>query len=348
MDAGPLKVVQWASGAVGRSVLRSLLDRPEFELAGVRVYDPAKHGVDAGRLAGRGPVGIAATSDDHEIFELDADCVVYAPLPGRMQGGDDFKTVCELLASGKNVVSLVGFVYPRAHGEEVVQALERACATGGTSVHGTGISPGFTGEKLPLVMSALTRRVDHVYIRECFDFAGHPSRRLVHDVGGFGKSEEEYVQALPRARAASRAMYSESLHLMAAGLGVELDSIDLQHERLHAGEDFMIASGPIAKGTVAAARWIMTGRVDGQPLITLDCSHKTDARKITDWFDPGYALRIQGTPSLELTMGDDWITNALSAGAAHALNSVPAVCAAAPGIRTALDLPMITGRFSPR
>ncbi|MEO3782107.1 dihydrodipicolinate reductase [Actinocorallia sp. B10E7] len=346
MDTAPLRVVQWGTGAVGRGVLRGLLDRPEFELAGVRVYDPAKQGLDAGTIIGRGPVGVLATGDPQEVFDLDADCVVYAPLPGSRYGGDDLATVCRLLAAGKNVVSLTGFVYPYARGPEFVETLEKACVAGGTSVHGTGISPGFTGEKLPLVLSGLTRRIDHLYVRECFDFAGHPSRSFVRGLAGFGRTEEEYLAMLPWARGMMRDLYTESMHLLAAGLRVELDDVDLDHERLHAKEDFTIASGPIARGTVAADRWTLTGRVGGVPMITIEVAHKADARRIDAWYEPGYALRIQGSPSMALSLGEDWLTNGVTAAAGHALNSVAAVCAAPPGIRTSLDLPLLPGRFA--
>ncbi|WP_106399670.1 NAD(P)H-dependent amine dehydrogenase family protein [Actinocorallia populi] len=345
MEAAPLRVVQWGSGAIGRSVLRGLLDRPEFRLAGLRVYDPAKRGADAGTLVGRAPAGVLATDDPDEILALDADCVVYAPLPGRLYGGDDLDTVCRLLASGKNVVSLTGFVYPPARGPEFTGALEDACAKGRTSVHGTGINPGFTGEKLPLVLSGLARRVDHLYVRDCYDLAGHPSRRIVHELSGFGKTEEEYTAALPQGRSLMRGLYTESLHLLAAALGVELDDVDLDHEYLHAREDFAVAAGPVPRGTVAADRWTLTGRAGGFPLITLEIARKADARRIGDWYEPGYALRVQGTPSMSLTLGEDWIGNGVTAAAGHALNSIAAVCAAPPGVRTLLDLPLLPGRF---
>ncbi|GAB3653459.1 diacylglycerol kinase [Actinocorallia lasiicapitis] len=344
----PLRVIQWASGALGRSVLRGLLERPEFEIAGVRVYDPAKIGMDAGLIAGRPPVGVDATADESEILALDADCVIYAPLTGAIHGNDDLKTVCSLLASGKNVIALTGFVYPYAHGPEFVAALQDACAQGGTSVHGTGISPGFMGEKLPLILSALTRRVDHLYVRECFDVAGHPSRGFVHDMLRFGHRPDKYAEALPSARAIMRATYGDSLHLLAAGLGATLDEIDLQHELVLAPADLPVAAGLIPQGTVAGARWTFTGRLAGQPFITLETIHKADASAIPDWHDPGYALRIQGLPSLAMSADDDWITNVLSAAAAHALNSIPAVCDAPPGIQTALTLPLITGRIGGR
>ena len=138
LDAGRLanldaRVVQWSTGNVGRHALRAILDHPDLELAGVYVTSPAKAGLDVGELLGREPVGVRTTADLDEVLALDADCVSHMPLPSKQVGDDpdkDTKDICRLLGSGKNVVTTVGYVYPKAYGPEVVDALESACAAG--------------------------------------------------------------------------------------------------------------------------------------------------------------------------------------------------------------------------
>ena len=113
------RVVQWATGNVGRHSIRAVLDHPDLELAGVYVTSPAKAGLDAGEIAGREPVGVRASNDLEEILALDADCVAHMPLPSKQIGDDpdqDTNDICRLLESGKNVVTTVGFVYPKAYG----------------------------------------------------------------------------------------------------------------------------------------------------------------------------------------------------------------------------------------
>ena len=73
-----------------------------------------------------------------------------------------------------------------------------------------------------------------------------------------------------------------------------------------------------------------------------------------DWPQPtglraAIACVIEGSPSItcELTLaGDDGDhnTGALVATALRILNAIPAVCAAKPGLLSALDLPLVTGR----
>ncbi|TDC57785.1 dihydrodipicolinate reductase [Actinomadura sp. KC345] len=341
----PYRVVQWATGAVGRSVIRGVLDRDDMELAGAWVHTAAKDGVDAGVLAGRDRAGVTATGDMADILDLDADCVVYAPSPAPDRS-TELETVCALLSSGKNVVSVNGFVYPQAHGPQYVNELEQACKRGGASVHGSGISGGFMADLMPLMLARLSRRITHVYVREVTDFAPHPSWRMIHHMLGFGKDEEAYLRALRPARTAMRAVFSESLHLVAAGLGVDLDEIDVDAEHRLARTDLATAAGPVPRGTVAEARWTFSGLAAGRPVITLEVVHKADAARTGDeWGSPGYSLRVDGRPSLTLGTDDAWVTDAISAAASHALNSIPVVCAAEPGIRTALDLPMVRGRM---
>jgi hypothetical protein len=341
------RVVQWATGALGRSVIRGVLDRPDLELAGVRVYDRAKVGADGGELAGRPPAGVVATDDTAAIVDLDADCVVYAPGPFALPF-DDAETVCALLASGKNVIATTGYVYPYAHGPQLVAELEDACKRGGASLHGLGINPGFMADLMPLTLSRLARQITHVYARECSDFSGHPSWRMVHEMAGFGKTEEDYLASLRTARSAMRSVFCESLHLVAAGLGVALDEIDTDVSYRLAGEDFDVEAGRIPRGTVAAARWTFSGLVAKRPVVTVEAVHKADAARVADWGRPGYSVRVHGRPSITLTTGEDWVSNGISAAAAHALNAIPIVCAAPPGIRTFLDLPPILGRASPQ
>ncbi|MFC6081574.1 NAD(P)H-dependent amine dehydrogenase family protein [Sphaerisporangium aureirubrum] len=345
----PFRVIQWATGAVGSYALRSVITRPEFELSGVLVYDPDKIGLDAGPLVGLPETGVHCDDDVDRVLAADADCVLHMPLPAAYFGGDyaaDLETVCTLLASGKNVITTTGFIYPQVYGPAVVERLESACRTGGTSVYGTGINPGFMSDLLPLALSGLSTRLDHIYVRECSDFLGHPSRQIVMDLIGFGRSPKEYALAVRPFRTVQRALFSESVQLVAGALGVELDEVEETDEYDLATEEFEITAGAIRPGTVSASRWIFSGLVRGRPFMTVECVYKSDASKVHRWPKPGFALHMEGIPQLMLTV--DEVTHGLAGAAAHAVNSIPAICTATPGIHTVLDLPLTTGRGTAR
>ncbi len=165
----------------------------------------------------------------------------------------DVDIICKLLASGKNVITTTGFVYPMAYGAGVVDRIEKACQEGGTTLHGTGINPGFVSDVLPLTLTGLSSRLDHIYVRETSDYRGHPSRHIVTDLIGFARTAKDYVTAVRPFRAFQRALFTESVQLVSGALGVELDEIEETDEFELATEDFEIASGMVRQGTVSAS-----------------------------------------------------------------------------------------------
>jgi len=49
-----LRVVQWATGAVGRHAVAAIHDHPDLELVGALVYSDSKAGRDVGEICGVG------------------------------------------------------------------------------------------------------------------------------------------------------------------------------------------------------------------------------------------------------------------------------------------------------
>ncbi len=81
------RVIQWATGGVGRAAIEGILDHPELELVGCWVHGPSKDGRDVGELVGRAPIGVRATRDVDALLALPADCVLYSPLIGEPARG---------------------------------------------------------------------------------------------------------------------------------------------------------------------------------------------------------------------------------------------------------------------
>ena len=102
------RLIIWGPGEVGGAALRAAHASDRFEIVGVKVFSPYKHGKDAGELVGIGPIGVKATRSRAEILGLDADCVIVTPQPRAVLEGLD-ADVIDLLESGKNVVSTAAY-----------------------------------------------------------------------------------------------------------------------------------------------------------------------------------------------------------------------------------------------
>ena len=101
-----LRVIQWATGGVGKAAIDCVLNHPQLELAGCWVHSANKDGVDVGEIIGDSPLGVTAATNVNEVLALDADCVVYSPLV------PNDEEVVAILRSGKNVVTPVGWYIP--------------------------------------------------------------------------------------------------------------------------------------------------------------------------------------------------------------------------------------------
>ena len=339
-----LRVVQWSTGNIGTRSLRAVIEHPGLTLVGVKVADPAKVGRDAGDLCGRGPTGVRATSDLREILALGADCVLY------MQQGCDFDAICELLAAGTNVVATCGEFHHPASMDPLQRArVEAACETGGTSVHSTGISPGFISEAVPVVLTSIQRRLDHLAIEEFADLSSRDSPTLLFDLMGFGKDPASFD---PGRWAHGAAAFGPSLRLLAESVGLPLDSVESSGAVAVATRDLSIAAGPIAEGTVAAQQMGVSGLRDGRELLrfaaTWYCSKDIDA----DWElgEGGWRVTVAGDCPLDVEIRlavplERMAESTPGYTANRAVNAVPVLCGAPPGIRTTFDLPQVVSRL---
>src|ERR1700755_474609 len=68
MSQETYRVIQWATGTVGKVALRHCIETPAFELAGVLVTNPEKVGKDAGALVDLPATGVLATDDVEKII----------------------------------------------------------------------------------------------------------------------------------------------------------------------------------------------------------------------------------------------------------------------------------------
>jgi 2,4-diaminopentanoate dehydrogenase len=334
------RVVQWATGNIGTRALRSVIEHPTLELAGVYVHSPDKSGRDAGELCGLDATGVVATNDIEDVVALGADCVLYMP---RALDADE---VCRLLAAGANVVTTRGeFHHPASMDPALRDRVEAACAEGGTSIHSTGSSPGFISEAVPLVLTSIQRRLDGLTIDEFADLSQRPSPDLLFGIMGFGKPPAAFDEGR---LSHGRVSFGPSLRLVADTLGLPLDDVEASGEVAVAARRVEIAAGTLEAGTVAAQRLTVAGMRDGRPLLRFRAHWycTTELEPAWDLSATGWRVKVDGDAPLDVElrfpvpierMGD------VSPGytAHRAVNAVPVVCAAAPGIRTTVDLPQI-------
>jgi 2,4-diaminopentanoate dehydrogenase len=353
-----IRVAHVGTGNVGGLALAELITNPQFELTGVCVSTPEKVGKDAGELCGVGldpgtVTGIAAVGDLDAVIATQPDCVVYCAM-GDTRMPDAIKDVMRILTAGINVVgSSPGMLqYPwGVMPDKYIARVEDAARQGNSTLFISGVDPGFINDLIPFALAGTCQHIEQVRCMEIADYATYDGAEVMHYMG-FGRPLDEMPMLLhPGVLSLA---WGTAIRQLAAGLGIEIDEITDSCQREPAPEDFEIAVGPVAKGTMAALQFEIRGMVNGYPAIIVEHITRLRPDLRPDWAQPAagggsYRVEITGEPSYAVDIvpssrkGDH--NHAAIAGAAgRIVNAIPAVLAAPPGIVSTLDLPLVTGK----
>jgi hypothetical protein len=241
-----------------------------------------------------------------------------------------------------------------------VTGLEATCRDAGVTLHGTGIHPGGITERFPLMVSALASNITHVRAEEFSDIRTYGAPDVVGDIMLFGKPPE--VARTSVMTSVLGAGFGQAVRMVADELGFAIEpELRTTHEVAVATAPIDSPIGPIEAGTVAAQRFRWEATVGGTPVVTA----------AVNWFmgqehlDPAWSfgpegerfeVSVTGDPPVHLTfhgLHPESVAAGLArnpgvvATANHCVSAVPYVCAAEPGIKTYLDLPLLAGRAAP-
>ena len=348
---GSYRVIQWATGNVGRAAMEGVLAHPQLELAGCWVHSADKDGVDVGTLLGRDPIGVTARTDVDALLAADADAVLYSPLFA------DPELVKRILESGKNVVTPLGWFYPEAAERATFDGIAKGA---GVTLHGTGIHPGGITERFPLVISALSGSITHVRAEEFSDIRTYDAADVIRDWMLFGTTPEKARTSVMAEILG--AGFRQSVRMVADELGFAIDEeLRTTHEVAVATAPIDSPIGSIEPGLVAGQRFRWEATVGGEPVVTAAVNWLMGEEDL----DPGWTfgpagerfeVEVTGDPG-SLTIFKGWHPASIEAGlrrnpgivatAMHCVNAIPYVCDADPGLVTYLDLPPVAGRAAP-
>jgi len=340
-------VVQWATGKVGAGSLRAIVRHPSLDLVGLYVHSESKAGRDAGEICGIEPIGIKATRKIEDVIALKPDCVMY------MQEGANLDDICRLLEAGINIVTTRGeFFNPEKMNPEFRQRTQAACEKGKASIHATGSSPGFITETLPLALTSISRRLDCLTIDEFAYIPESCSNEMIFDVMGYGRAPSAEFDAGLLGHMSQ--CFEQSLYTLSSALSLPFDKVEASGETAVAANRIPLSQGAfIEKGTVAAQRITVAGMRDGKPLLRFRANWycATDIEPAWHLGETGWRMVVEGDTPLDVHIHfprtADPVAVQMAGLTAHgAVNAVPYVCVAAPGILTVSDLPRVVAKLA--
>ena len=326
----PIAVVVIGAGPIGLQIASEVRARDDLELTGVVDIDPKKIGQDAGALFGEPPWGVAVRSSVDGIRArvaiLCTASSVQACLP----------SVLDVIERGMAVVSTCEeLVYPFSKAPAVAAQIDDAARRGGVAVLGTGVNPGFLMDALPLFMTAVVPHVAHLRVERIQD-AG-PRRRPFQDKVGVGLTQAEFASRAKEPSFGHRGL-RESADLLARGLGLQFDEVVEEMRPLIAEAEISSWSRLVSAGMVRGIEQVARGRIDGHDVVTLYF------RAALGEAHPHDRVQISGPSPLEVEVKGihgDVATRSI------AVNAVARIVEARPGLRTMLDVGVVSARLRP-
>jgi 4-hydroxy-tetrahydrodipicolinate reductase len=357
------RVALWGTGWAGRQAIPGILAHPDLELAGVYVTSADKDGRDAGHLAGLSPIGLTATSDVDQIMDLGVDCHLFMLLGHRPRAvRAAVARIVSILEAGQNVsqTSLVPLYYPKYAPPDMRDPVEAACQRGRSRCYGSGVFPGVMSDVIPMALLTGCERVDRIRITEILNYVeyyGADEARLI----GIGGPLDAGLERARRVAAGTKDLVGAAIRHLGERLGLTIEELRTGRVEVAPALDAREVEGfVIEPGTTGALRHITAGCVDGHPVIEFAFVTRYDNSAGPDWPRPRhpytgcYRLEIAGSlsidcdlnlighrDSLEQTKG--FAPESAQLGAylmttSPAINAVPFLCRAEPGLYGSMDL----------
>lgn len=308
----PIRVIQYGLGAIGRAAARLALEKKNLQLVGAVDRDPKLVGRDLGDVLGmRRKLGIEVTDK-----LTAADAVIHCTTSNFEECAAQ---ISDIARRGMHcVTSCEEAIFPYYNHPLAAEKLHEVCVKRSVAAVGTGVNPGFVMDTLPVLLTAVSQRVDSVRVLRVVD-AGTRRPALQRKVGA-GLTLNEFRRLMKEGKLRHVGL-TESLALIADALGWKIGK---------ATELITYVKG--ADGRVAGVKQIAEG---GR--LRLELQMYVGAP------NPRDEIHIEGVPPLHLVMHGG--TAGDVATPAILVNMIPRLVEAKPGLHTmrTLGLPHFVG-----
>ncbi len=335
-----IRVAQWGLGAMGQGVAKLILAKEGLELVGALDINPELNGKDVGEFLGVAPAGVAITNDPADI--LDSSKVDVITIATTSWVAKQLPNLKQILEAGINVVSIAEeMAAPEAQSPEAAAELEELATKHGVSVVGVGVNPGFVLDHLVVVLTSGSQDVTRIEASRINDLS--PYGETVLQTQGVGTTPEEFAAGVADGSIVGHVGFPESVRLISDALGLGADRVEQTLEPIVATKPRQARDRVIEPGLVAGCNHIAVGYRGDEEVIRLIHPQQVDPG--AEGVATGDYITIFGTPEIRMTISPEIAGGKATAGIA--VNTIPRILAATPGLKRIIDLPSPTALMGP-
>jgi 2,4-diaminopentanoate dehydrogenase len=329
-----VKVILWGLGAMGSGMAKALLTKTGVKIVGAIGQNPQKIGRDLGEVLGINTRTEILVSDNplETLRKVPADVVL---LSTQSFTRDVFEQIKIIVEAGLNVVTIAEeMAAPQAQSPELAVQLDALARKHNVSILGTGINPGFVLDTLIIALTGACLDVKQIKAARINDLS--PFGPTVMKTQGVGTTPEEFAEGLANGTIVGHIGFQESVYLIAKAIGWELDEVKEVREPILSKTYRETPYVKVEPGMVAGCRHLAYGYKNGEVVITLE--HPQQIHPGTEGIETGDYIWITGTPDINFANTPE-IPGGIGTMAV-AMNMIPHVINARPGLLTMADLPV--------
>lgn len=329
-----IRVAMWGFGAMGSGMVRLMLEKQGLEVVGVIDRRPEVVGQDIGDLLKLGKkVGIKVSASPEEVLDKNKVDICLHAIHSFTKHVFDSLTV--ILNKGINVITIAEEMScPQAQEPELARQLDEMAKKNGITILGTGINPGFVLDQLVVNLSGACLNVKRIEASRINDLS--PFGKTVMETQGVGTTPEVFAAGIKDGSIVGHIGFPESIRIISDAIGLEVDKIEETREPIISNTHRETPVVKVEPGMVAGCRHIGIGYSKGVEVIKL--IHPQQIHPGVENVDTGDYIKIEGDPCINMSIKPE-IPGGKGTMAA-AVNMIPIVIKATPGLKRMSDLPV--------
>jgi 4-hydroxy-tetrahydrodipicolinate reductase len=329
-----IRVLILGTGQMGAAIARLVLEKQGLDLVGAYGRRARRAGMDLGRAIGlERDLGIAIGSDLDDVIERAQAQVAIQATCSKLD--EAWAEISVLLRHGVAVISIAEeMAYPACRSPVIADEMHRLALAQGVAVVGTGINPGFVLDLLVIALTGVCSQIESITATRVNDLS--PYGPAVLTAQGVGLTPEAFERGVKDGSLAGHFGFAQSINMIAAALGWDIERIEESRKPIVSHTRRETPFITVKSGHVAGCLHTAVAFREDRPVITL--IHPQQIQPHLEGVETGDVIEIVGTPNVKLA-GSPEIPGGQGT-AAIAVNMIPRVLNAAPGLYTMADLPV--------
>jgi len=319
---------------MGSGLAKLMLEKSGLKIVAAIDGRPDYVGKDLGEILGvEKKLGVRVTNKPEDVLKKEKVDIVVIATTSWLK--DQIPDLRKILNAGINCISSAEEMSDAyAQHPKLAKELDTLAKKNGITIIGTGVNPGFVLDQLIVALTAGNHNVERIEASRINDLS--PYGPTVMNSQGVGTTPEQFKAGIADGSIVGHVGFPESIHMISDALGLGVDRIEQTREPIISKVRRETPYVKVEKGMVAGCSHIGIGYRGDKEVIKL--IHPQQIHPELEKIETGDYINIFGKPEIHMSIKPEIAGGVATEGIA--VNLIPLVVAATPGLKRMIDLPV--------